>query len=271
MRRSMNIILAVVVTCGLILTFQQSMSAQVKSKQKSQWDMRKEKEIAQRTGDQTKRKIKAKDDMKSERTQISGVERYRAIIRNNLFMPLGSGGEVKQEGFILAGILGNSAFIQIEGSSKSFYVAEGQSFGNDVKLVQVGKNSVTIIYEGNKKELELISGALGSQGRGARGGRSRQRQKSSGKSGRETANRSGKERRSGGEKEGWYEGEKRGGGSNWARNMSMNDLSKARGEIERHIDGLKESGVTDPAEYRGAMEKMEAVDDAIAERGEEKD
>jgi len=30
---------------------------------------------------------------------------------------------------------------------------------NDAQLVRVGANSVTIIYEGNKKELELASGA----------------------------------------------------------------------------------------------------------------
>ena len=265
MRRNMNVILAVVVTCGLMLTVQNSMLAQVKSKQKSQWDMRKKKEITPRTGDQTKLKIKSKDDIKSERTKISGVERYRAIIKNNLFMPLGSGDKVKREEFILAGILGSSAFIQMEGSDRSFYVAEGQSFGNDVKLVQVGKSSVTIIHEGNKKELELVSGSLASKGSGAKGGRGRQRQKNSGKNNKkmETARGSVKER--------WDEGEKERGVSNWARNMSMDELSKARGEIERHIDGLKESGVTDPAEYRGAMEKMEAVDDAIAERGEEKD
>ena len=104
MRRSMNIILAVFVTCSLMLTVQHSTLAQGKSKQKSQ---------------------------KSERTQISGVERYRAITQNNLFMPLGSGGEVKQKGFILTGILSGSAFIQMEGSGKSFYVVKGQSFGND--------------------------------------------------------------------------------------------------------------------------------------------
>jgi uncharacterized protein YukE len=51
-------------------------------KSKIQWNMRKIKEMAPRIGEQTERKIKAKDDIKSERTQISGVERYKAIIQN---------------------------------------------------------------------------------------------------------------------------------------------------------------------------------------------
>ena len=265
MRRSMNVILTVIVICSLVLAAQHSILAQAKSKQKSQRDM-----PQQRIGEQTKRKIKAKDDIKSERTQISGVERYRAIIRNNLFMPLGSGGEVKRKEFILAGILGNSAFIQMEGSDKSFYVAEGQSFGNDVKLVQVGNNSVTIIHEGNKKELKLlsgvpVSGAPAGQDRSAKGGKSRQRQEKSGKSSRkmESANRSGKERGSGSEKQG--------GDNNWARNMSIGELSKVRGDIASYIEELEEKGVRDPDVYEGAYEKMEAVENAMAEKGEDKD
>ncbi len=184
MRHIMNIILAVVVVCSLVLTVQHSILAQAKSKQKSQWKMQKTKETTPRKDDQTERKAKAKDDTKSEGTEISGAERYRAIVQNNLFMPLGSGGEAKRKGFVLTGILGNSAFIQIEGSDRSFFVAEGQSFGNDAKLVQVGEDSVTIIHEVNKKELELASGMLVGHGGGARGGRTGKRQGNSGKSSR---------------------------------------------------------------------------------------
>jgi hypothetical protein len=65
----MNIILTIVVTCSLILTIQHSILAQAKSK------MQETKEIKPLKGDQTERKIKTKDDMKSEGAQIPGIER----------------------------------------------------------------------------------------------------------------------------------------------------------------------------------------------------
>jgi len=188
------------------------------------------------------------------------MERYSAIIKNNLFTPLGSGGEVKRKGFVLTGILGKAAFIQMEGSSDSFYVTEGQSFGNGAKLARIGENSVTIIHEGSRKELKLASGTLISQSGGAKGGRTEQRQKNSGKNSKkmEAARRAEKERGDG--------GEKKGGDTDWARKMSVGDLSKVRGDIERYIEGLEKKGVTNPEEYKGAYEKMEAVERAMAEK-----
>ncbi len=253
MRRSMNVILTIVVTCSLILTIQHSILAQVKSKQEA-------KKIKPDEGDQTERKIKTKDDMKSEGAQIPGMERYRAIIQNNLFMPLGSGGEAKREEFALIGILGRSVIIQMEGSDRSFYVAEGQSFGNDAKLVRVREDSVTIVHEGDEKELKLVSGAFISQSGGGKGGKTEQRQGKPGKNSKEmkTANRAEQKRRDG--------GEKKGGNTDWARNMSMDDLSRARGDIERYIEGLRQKGVTDPKEYEGAFKKMEMVERAMVEK-----
>lgn len=260
MCRSMNAILIVVVTCSLMLTVHHSILAQVKSKQKSQFKMQETKAIKPRKGDQTERETKAKGNMKSEGTQISGIERYRAIIQNNLFMPLGSGGEAKREEFVLIGTMGKSAIIQMEGSGKSFYVGEGQSFGNDAKLVRVGAHSITIFYEGSEKELELASGALISQSGGAKGGGSKQRQGNPGKNSKEmkAARGAGKERSDG--------KEKKGGDIDWARKMSMDDLSKAHGDIERYIEGLRAKGVTDPKEYESSMKKMEMVERAMAEK-----
>lgn len=262
MRRSMNVILTVVVTCSLILTVQHSILPQVKSKQKSQLKMQETKKIKPSKGDQTEPKTKAKGDIKSEGAQISGMERYRAIIQNNLFMPLGSGGEAKREEFALIGTMGRSAIIQMEGADRSFYVAEGQSFGNDAKLVRVGANSVTIFHEGSEKELKLVSGTLVSQSGGAKGGKTGQLQGKSGKNGKkmDAASGAGKERRDG--------KEKKGGDTDWARNMSMDDLSKAHGDIERYIEGLRQKGVTDPKEYEGAFKKMEMVERAMSERGD---
>ena len=244
MRRSMNVILTIVVICSLVLTAQHSVLAQVKSKQNFQSNTRK-----------TKKKA-----------QVSGVERYRAIVQNNLFMPLGSGDEVKQSEFILAGILGNSAFIQIEGSNESFYVMEGQSFGNDAKLVQVGEDRVTIIHEGSKKELALVGGTPSDEG--GKGGETRQSQGSPGKSGGKvgSANRSGEKR---GSASGKQEGGKGGDDGEWARKMSRGELTKVREDIGTYIEGLEKKGVTDPEAYSGAYEKMEMVERAIAEKGED--
>lgn len=268
MRRRINFVLVVAVTCGLVLAVQHNMLAQDESKKKSQWKMQKAKEISPNTGKQAERKFKTKDDTGSEETQFSGVEQYRAITQNNLFMSLGSGGEVKREQFVLIGTMGRSAFIQMEDSDRSFYVAEGQSFSNDAKLVRVGENSVTIVHEGRKKELELTRASFTSQGGGARGGGTERRQKNSGKNGEEmeTAGRTGKERWNGAEKEGRDEGNKKGGDTDWARKMSMDELREVRGKIVEHIEGLKAKGVTDPEEYEGALEKMEVVEGAMSER-----
>jgi hypothetical protein len=268
MRRGMNVILAVVVTCSLVLTLQHSMLAQTKSKQESKLNMRKTKEMTPLKGDQTERKIKTKDDTRSERTQISGVERYKVITQNNLFMPLGSAGEVKREEFVLTGIIGRSAFIQMKDSDKSFYVAEGQNFGNDAKLVRVGENSATIFHEGIKKELELASVAFISQPGSTGGGRTRQRQGNSGNSSKEvgSANRAEKERWSGEEKERRDGGEKQRGDTDWAGKMSIDELHGVRGKIVEHIEGLRAKGVRDPKEYEGALRKMEVVERAMAER-----
>lgn len=242
MRRSMNIILAVFVACSLVLTVQHSTLAQGKSKQKSQ---------------------------KREKTHIFGVERYKAITQNNLFMPLGSGDEVKRKEFVLTGIMGNSAFIQMESSGRSFFVAEGQSFGNDAKLVRVGGNSVTIVHEGNKKELQLASGILIGKGKSAKGGGSKQQQNNSGKNSKKmkTANSAGKGRGGGSGKKG---GGKGGDNGQWARKMSMDELRGTRGKIAEYIEGLEKKGVRDPAAYAGAYKKMEMVEDAIADRGDSK-
>ncbi len=302
MRRSLNVIFTIILTCSLILTAQHNVLAQTKSDQESpramlqrlqqeieklkakiaenpssskvgemkskiQWNTRKIKEMAPSIKKQTERKIKATDKIKNKRTQISGMERYSAIIKNNLFTPLGSGGEVKRKGFVLAGILGKAAFIQMEGSPDSFYVTEGQSFGNGAKLVRIGENSVTIIHEGSRKELKLASGTFISQPGGAKGGRTEQRQKNSGKNSKkmEAARRAEKERGSRTEKQKGDGGKQR-GDTDWARKMSMDELSKVRGDIERHIDGLRQKGVRNPKEYEGAYEKMEAVERAMAEK-----
>lgn len=48
--------------------------------------------------------------------------------------------------------------------------------------------------------------------------------------------------------------------------MSRDELSNVRGQIERHIEGLRAKGVTDPAEYEGAYKKMETVERAMDDK-----
>ena len=62
-------------------------------------------------------------------------------------------------------------------------------------------------------------------------------------------------------------GETPGGGeSQWARKMSVDELHNVRGEIVEYIKGMEMKGVRDPEAYKGAMEKMEVVEQAIAEK-----
>jgi len=234
-----------------------------KIKSRIQWNIRKIKEINPDKDIKDKPESKTMDSKKSG--NASGMERYAAIIKNNLFTPLGSGGEVKRREYILTGTLGNSAFIQLEGSSDSHYVTEGQSFGNGAKLVQVGENSVTIIHEGVRKELSLNEGKPATSSGGTKGGGARSSQKISGDSKKMKADRRAeKERSREWKKQGG--GEKQGGENSWARKMSVDELSKVRGDIGRYIEGLEKKGVTDPEKYKGALEKMETVERAMAEK-----
>lgn len=231
MRRSMNIILTVLITCSLILGTQYSILAQ------------------------------KKQAAKNKKAQGSGMEMYKSITQNNLFKPLGSGGKVKRTEYILAGILGSSAFIKMEGSNKSFYVTEGQEFGNGAKLIRIGKSSVTIMHEGSEKELELASGAVAGRGGGARGGKARQRQNNSGKSGSKMKAANNKNNKN------WDKGETPSGGKGqWARKMSVDELHNVRGEIANYIEGMEKKGIRDPEAYKGVMEKMEIVEQAISDK-----
>lgn len=90
--------------------------------------------------------------------RVPGLEYYMIISRNNLFTPLGSVREAKGQEFALTGILGNTALIQIIGESESYYVTEGESFANGARVASIGKDTVTIMHEGNKVNLKLGEG-----------------------------------------------------------------------------------------------------------------
>ena len=239
-----------------------SSSKAQKIKSRIQWNIRKIKEINPDNVVKDEPKSKPTDNKKSGNP--GGKEQYATIIKNNLFTPLGSGGEAKRREYILTGILGNSAFIQLEGSPDSHYVTEGQSFGNGAKLVQVGENSVTIIHEGVRKELWLNEGESAIRSGGSKGGGARSSERSDSK--KMEADRRAEKERQKAEKENWDKGEKSKGDNSWASKMSVDELSEVRGDIGRYIEGLEKKGVKDPEQYKGALEKMETVERAMAEK-----
>ena len=65
-------------------------------------------------------------------------------------------------------------------------------------------------------------------------------------------------------------GKKGGDDGQGAQKMSTDELRGTRVKIAEYMEGLRAKGVTDPAAYEGAMKKIEAVEDAIAERGDSK-
>jgi hypothetical protein len=94
--------------------------------------------------------------------RVPDLEYYMIIARNSLFTPLGSVREAKRQEFALTGILGRTALIQVIGESKSYYVAEGESFANGARVTRIGKDTVAIIHEGNEVNLKLGEGLFSS-------------------------------------------------------------------------------------------------------------
>ena len=103
--------------------------------------------------------------------RVPDLEYYMIIARNSLFTPLGSVREAKRQEFALTGILGRTALIQVIGESRSYYVAEGESFANGARVTRIGKDTVAIIHEGNEVNLKLGEGlpAGGPQGKTGKG------------------------------------------------------------------------------------------------------
>lgn len=87
------------------------------------------------------------------------MEDYMVIAYKNLFNPLGEVAENKPKQFFVTGIFGNGdrkvALIQRVGDPGSYYVAEGDEFGNGAKVASIDVNKVTIFYNGNRIDLKL--------------------------------------------------------------------------------------------------------------------
>ncbi len=134
-----------------------------KLRAKIKWNERRIKEISPNALS----KIKTGDS----EPRVPDLEYYMIIARNNLFTPLGSVREAKRQEFALTGILGRTALIQVIGDSRSYYVAEGESFANGARVTRIGKDTVAIIHEGSEVNLKLGEGlpAGGPQGKTGKG------------------------------------------------------------------------------------------------------
>ncbi len=112
-------------------------------------------------------------------SEKKGLERYMAVIdKKNLFRPLGSGGEQKKSSFVLTAVVSGSkdrAIIEETGGGKSFYVAEGETFANEIEVVDIGEQVVKLDRSGEEEELKLGEGTGGGRRGGGGGGRSSRR------------------------------------------------------------------------------------------------
>jgi hypothetical protein len=103
-----------------------------------------------------------------------GLKRYMdAVVKNNLFLPLGSGGEEKKTSFALTAVVsgsGSRAIIEERGGRRSYYVSEGDTFADEVEVEDIDEQMVKLDRSGEKMELKLGEGTQSNRRRGRRGG-----------------------------------------------------------------------------------------------------
>lgn len=185
-----------------------------------------------------------------------------ALKKNNLFAPLPPRQHPVKE---VSGIFGSEVLI----SDKWYKV--GDTVG-DAKIVAIEPTQAIIEWDGAKKAFLPFDAGVSEAPKRS------QAKKAVVKAGKADMvviqsvreSMSDREGKGKGEKQSRKGEEKPRGDTSWARKMSMDELRKTRGEIERYIEGLRAKGVTDPAKYEGAMIKMEAVEGAMWERGNSK-
>jgi hypothetical protein len=110
-----------------------------------------------------------------------GLNRYMdTIVKNSLFLPLGSGGEVRRSSYSLTAVISNTsdesndndkAIIEERGGGKSYYVSEGDTFADEIKVEEIDEEVVKLDRSGDKEELRLGEGTGGGGRRGGGGGR----------------------------------------------------------------------------------------------------
>ena len=106
-----------------------------------------------------------------------GLELYMGTIaKKNLFLPLGSGNEKRKSSFALTAVVSGSkskAIIEETGGGKSFYVSEGDTFADNIEVVDIEEQLVKLDRSGEEEEIRLGAGTSSGRrgGGGRRGGR----------------------------------------------------------------------------------------------------
>ncbi len=106
-----------------------------------------------------------------------GLSRYMdVVVKNNLFLPLGSGGEERRSSYALTAVISNTsdesddkAIIEERGGGKSYYVSEGDTFADDIKVEEIAEEVVRLDRSGDREELRLGEGTSGGGRRGGGG------------------------------------------------------------------------------------------------------
>ncbi len=195
-------------------------------------------------------------------TDTKDTEKYYAeskalaegLKKNNLFAPPPPKQHPVKE---VWGILGDEVLI------KGRWYKVGDTIG-DAKILAIGPTSAKIDWNGAEKVFLPIDATIPEAPKGS------QAKKAVAKAGEADMVVVQYKRESMSDRKSKGKGEKKKGDTNWARKMSMDELRNTREKIERYIEGLRAKGVTDPAEYEGAMIKMEAVEGAMWERRDSK-
>ena len=128
-----------------------------------------------------RRREEGKDGSQPEKKALTGLRRYTSIIvKKNLFLRLGSGGEKRGPEYALTAVLlsnnpeetENRAIIERKGGGESYYVVEGDTFAGGLEVVDIEDEAVKLDKSGEEITLSLGEGTSGGGGGGRRGGRS---------------------------------------------------------------------------------------------------
>lgn len=106
-----------------------------------------------------------------------GLSRYvDVIVKKNLFLQLGSGGEEKRTSFALTAVISNTsngsdskAIIEKRGGAESYYVSEGDTFADEIEVLDIDEEIVKLNRSGEEEDLRLGEGTEAARRGGRRG------------------------------------------------------------------------------------------------------
>jgi hypothetical protein len=108
-----------------------------------------------------------------------GLEGYTSVIvKKNLFLQLGSGGEKRGPQYALTAVVmpsmpeesNSRAIIEQRGGGASYYVVEGDTFAGGIEVTEIEDDAVKLDNSGEEIRLSLGEGTSGGGGGGGRGG-----------------------------------------------------------------------------------------------------